>query len=69
MASYSYTAIDKTGKTVTGIREGDNARQIRNALREMDLVPIDVIESNKKMKTSQEKLSFFSRPSNFPTLL
>lgn len=59
MASYSYTAIDKTGKTVTGIREGDNARQIRNALREMDLVPIDVIESNKKMKTSQEKLSFF----------
>lgn len=68
MASYSYTAIDKSGKTVTGIKEGDNARQIRNALREMELVPIDVIESTKKMKSSQERFSLFQPTINHSNL-
>lgn len=59
MASYYYTAMDKSGKTVNGILDGDSSKQIRTLLREKKLIPINVIESNKKIKGQTERHSFF----------
>ncbi len=59
MASYSYTAIDKSGKSVTGILEGDSSKLVRTKLRELGLIPIDVQEATKKMNVGTERTSFF----------
>lgn len=42
MPAYEYTALDKKGKTCKGLLEGDTPRQIRQQLREQQLVPLTV---------------------------
>lgn len=59
MASYSYIAIDKTGKNVTGILEGDSSKLVRIKLREQGLIPVDVQEAAKKIHAKAEKSSIF----------
>jgi general secretion pathway protein F len=44
MPAYEYTALDSGGKERRGLLEGDNARQVRAALREQSLMPISVEE-------------------------
>jgi len=44
MPAYEYTALDSSGKERRGLLEGDNARQVRAALREQSLMPISVEE-------------------------
>ena len=42
MAAFAYKAINAKGKNTSGVLEGDNARQIRQQLREKGLVPMEV---------------------------
>ncbi|MCK5877522.1 MAG: type II secretion system inner membrane protein GspF [Candidatus Marithrix sp.] len=42
MAAFEYIALNKTGNTRKGVLEGDTARQIRQQLRESDLVPLSI---------------------------
>lgn len=43
MPAYQYKALDNTGKTHQGILDADSARQIRQQLREKDLLPVEVV--------------------------
>ena len=42
MAAFEYTAIDKNGRQCKGVLEGDSSRQVRQALRDRDLMPMAV---------------------------
>jgi len=42
MPAFEYTALDKTGRTCKGVIEGDTARQVRQQLREQQLIPLDI---------------------------
>lgn len=42
MAAFAYKAVNNRGKNVSGVLEGDNARQIRAQLREKGLIPMEV---------------------------
>lgn len=44
MGAFDYKAIDKNGREQRGLIEGDNARQVRQSLRERGLLPVDVSE-------------------------
>ncbi len=44
MPAYEYTALDASGRERRGVLEGDNARQVRAALREQSLLPVSVQE-------------------------
>ena len=57
MAAFSYQAMDAKGKKTKGVLEGDSARQIRQALREKGLKPLEV-ESASEKEDKKEKSSF-----------
>lgn len=42
MPAFAYKAIDASGRNKGGVLEGDNARQIRQQLRDKSLIPIEV---------------------------
>lgn len=42
MAAFEYQALTKDGRSTKGVREGDSARQVRQALRESGLIPLSV---------------------------
>ena len=42
MAAFEYTALDEDGRTRRGVLSGDSARQVRERLRAMGLVPVEV---------------------------
>ena len=42
MAAFAFEAVNAKGKTQKGVLEGDNARQIRQQLREQQLIPVSV---------------------------
>lgn len=54
MAAFSYKAIDKNGKNKSGVIEADNAKQVRQLLREQGLMPLSmeqVAAAEKRQKT------------------
>ncbi|MAZ77792.1 MAG: type II secretion system protein GspF [Legionellaceae bacterium] len=56
MTAFNYTAINKQGKTVKGVIEGESARQARELLREQGLMPtavVSVLNKNQKPKKTQ----------------
>lgn len=55
MPAFEYTALEPGGREKRGIMEGDNARQIRDRLREQKLIPVEVEETRGKSKTSANK--------------
>jgi general secretion pathway protein F len=59
MAAYTYQAMDKGGKTKNGVLEGDNPRQIRQQLRELGLIPMQVDQVAEKERKSQAGFSLF----------
>ncbi|MFT4937312.1 MAG: general secretion pathway protein F [Paraglaciecola sp.] len=59
MAAYAYKAIDNNGKNKSGVLEGDNARQIRQQLREKSLIPLEVEQIADKERKSSGGFSFF----------
>lgn len=47
MAAFDYIALDSRGKEKKGVIEGDTARQVRQLLRDRELTPLEISESNK----------------------
>lgn len=44
MGAFAYAALDKNGRTIKGIEEGDTPRQVRQLLREKGLTPLTIEE-------------------------
>ena len=44
MPAFEYTALDAAGRERRGLLEGDTARQVRQLLREQQLLPVSVAE-------------------------
>ncbi len=57
MAAFEYTALDLSGKQKKGILEGDTPRQIRQMLREKQLIPVEVegVNQSSKQKKGERK--------------
>jgi len=58
MGAFEYTAVDPGGKQHTGILEGDTARQVRQQLRDKNLLPLNVVETAAKESSRQSSFSF-----------
>ncbi|MDT8281738.1 MAG: type II secretion system inner membrane protein GspF [Gammaproteobacteria bacterium] len=63
MAAFEYIALDANGKERKGIVEGDTARQVRQLLRDKDLMPLEITESSQKARSKQS-----SGKSNSPVM-
>ncbi len=59
MAAFSYKALDKKGSNKSGVLEGDNARQVRQQLREMGLIPLELEQVAEKEKKQNKGFSLF----------
>lgn len=57
MPAYEYTALNTKGREEHGVIEGDNARAVRQLLREQALTPVSVIETKKANIKAGKKLS------------
>jgi len=55
MSAFQYTALDKKGKTITGIKQGDSARQVRQLLRQSGLNPLTIEALNDAQHASPAK--------------
>ncbi len=55
MPAFEYSALTQSGRKKTGIMEGDTARQVRQWLRENQLTPLSVQESNTKTGTTHSR--------------
>lgn len=53
MAAFEYKALDSKGKHKKGTLEGDNARQVRQRLKEQGLIPVEVVETKAKAAKRQ----------------
>jgi len=54
MAAFAYKAINQSGKNKSGVLEGDNARQVRQQLRELSLIPLEVEQVAEKERRSSD---------------
>ncbi|HBV76273.1 MULTISPECIES: type II secretion system inner membrane protein GspF [Vibrio] len=61
MAAFEYKALDAKGKQKKGILEGDNARQVRQRLKEKGLMPTEVIETKAKAQNAKNRGFSFQR--------
>lgn len=57
MGAFEYVALDKAGKESKGLLEGDTAKQVRQLLREKQLLPVKVTEVAKKESRRQGSFS------------
>ena len=63
MAAFAFEAVNTKGKTQKGVLEGDNARQIRQQLREQKLIPVTVEQVKEQAKKSSTSFEFtFFKP-------
>ncbi|MGL5653756.1 MAG: type II secretion system F family protein, partial [Vibrio sp.] len=68
MAAFEYKALDSKGRHKKGIIEGDNARQVRQRLKEQGLVPIEVLETQAKAARNRRQGLGFKRGISTPDL-
>jgi general secretion pathway protein F len=61
MGAFEYTALDTGGREKKGILEGDTARQVRQLLRERQLLPVTVTEVAEKESIQQKKSYSFAK--------
>ncbi len=59
MAAFEYLALDNSGKQTKGVLEGDTARQIRQLLRDKNLIPVEVESVNQVQNKSSSKTKSF----------
>ena len=59
MAAFSYKAVNAKGRNASGVLEGDNARQVRQQLREKGLIPVEVEQVAEKHRQKQTRMTFF----------
>lgn len=57
MGAFEYTAVDGSGRQRRGVLDGDTARQVRQTLRERDLIPLAVSEVVEKDTSGQARIS------------
>jgi len=58
MAAFAFEAVNPQGKTKKGVLEGDNARQIRQQLREQGLIPVAVDQVKEQQSDSTSAFQF-----------
>ena len=58
MAAFAFEAVNAKGKTQKGVLEGDNARQIRQQLREQQLIPVSVEQVKEQTKKGASSFEF-----------
>ena len=63
MGAFEYTALDTGGRERKGVLEGDTPRQVRQLLRERQLLPVSVTEVARKEATQQRSFSLTRRVS------
>lgn len=68
MAAFEYKALDAKGRHKKGVIEGDNARQVRQRLKEQSLVPMEVVETQVKAARSRSQGFAFKRGISTPDL-
>lgn len=68
MAAFEYKALDAKGRHKKGVIEGDNARQVRQRLKEQGLVPMEVVETQVKAARSRSQGFAFKRGISTPDL-
>ncbi|HDZ9247847.1 TPA: type II secretion system inner membrane protein GspF [Vibrio cholerae] len=68
MAAFEYKALDAKGRHKKGVIEGDNARQVRQRLKEQGLVPMEVVETQVKAARSLSQGFAFKRGISTPDL-
>ncbi|MGQ0834417.1 MAG: type II secretion system inner membrane protein GspF [Gammaproteobacteria bacterium] len=64
MGAFEYTALDPGGRERKGVLEGDTARQVRQLLRERQLLPVSVAEVAQKEAKRQRAFSLVRRVSS-----
>lgn len=64
MGAFEYTAVDVQGRERKGVIEGDTARQVRQLLREQQLLPVNVAEVVQTESQRQQGLSVTGRISS-----
>jgi general secretion pathway protein F len=65
MGAFEYTALDTGGHERKGILEGDTPKQVRQQLREKQLLPVSVTEvAAKEAKENKKSISFARRVSS-----
>lgn len=64
MGAFEYTAVDAQGRERKGVLEGDTARQVRQLLREQQLLPVNVAEVVQTEAKRQQGFSFTGRISS-----
>jgi len=57
MGAYEYTAVDASGKERKGVLEGDTPRQVRQLLRDKQLLPLSISEAAQKEASRQASFS------------
>jgi general secretion pathway protein F len=58
MGAFEYVAVDTAGKERKGVLEGDTARQVRQSLRDQNLLPVSVHEvAERESRHSKQKIS------------
>jgi general secretion pathway protein F len=58
MAAFAFEAVNPQGKNKKGVLEGDNARQIRQQLREQGLIPIAVDQVKEQQTNKNNSFQF-----------
>ncbi len=58
MGAFEYTAVDTQGRERKGVLEGDTARQVRQLLREQQLLPVSVAEVVQTESKRQQGFQF-----------
>lgn len=58
MGAFEYTAVDPSGKEKKGVLEGETPRQVRQLLRDRQLLPIAVTEVTEKEASRKFDISF-----------
>ncbi|MDH5377964.1 MAG: type II secretion system inner membrane protein GspF [Gammaproteobacteria bacterium] len=58
MGAFAYNAIDEKGKETKGVLEGDNARQVRQVLRDKGWMPLSVEAVKEREERKQRSFSF-----------
>jgi general secretion pathway protein F len=64
VGAFEYTAVDTLGRERKGVIEGDTARQVRQLLREQQLLPVDVSEVVQTESQRQQGFAFAGRISS-----
>jgi general secretion pathway protein F len=59
MPVYEYTALNKKGKTISGLIDSDNIRTAKTKLRSSTIYPVSITEVDEQINRSKQSVTFF----------